>query len=124
MEKVIKTIENHKQLVRALAKNGETILKTLTPESAHILHMLLGKMTELGELADAFKKHLIYHKPLDLQNVIEELGDEEFYTEGLRASIGVDRTDVLQANIDKLNKRYPTGSFSNKDAIERKDKQD
>ena len=42
-------------------------------------HALLGVISECGELADAWKKHTIYEKPLDTVNVREELGDLRFY---------------------------------------------
>lgn len=42
-------------------------------------HAVLGMLGELGELADAWKKHWIYSQPLDLGNILEELGDFAFY---------------------------------------------
>lgn len=42
-------------------------------------HAYMGVVTEVGELVDAFKKHYVYGKPLDLENVIEEIGDTFWY---------------------------------------------
>jgi hypothetical protein len=42
-------------------------------------HARLGLITEVGELADAYKRHQIYGKPLDLVNVREEIGDLCWY---------------------------------------------
>jgi len=84
--------------------------------------MAMGISGESGELLDAIKKHTIYGKELDLENVIEELGDIEFYMEGLRASLGITRGQVLRANTAKLLKRYSKGSYSNEAAIAREDK--
>jgi NTP pyrophosphatase (non-canonical NTP hydrolase) len=83
--------------------------------------MILGIAGEAGELVDAVKKHVIYDKDLDLDNVIEELGDLEFYLEGFRDALGLDRSHIISYNMEKLTERYPI-SYSNKDAIERKDK--
>jgi NTP pyrophosphatase (non-canonical NTP hydrolase) len=85
--------------------------------------MIMGVSGETGELLDAIKKHVIYRKPLDMPNIIEELGDIEFYMEGLRQQLGVTREQCLQHNIAKLTKRYESGSFSNASAIGRADKQ-
>ena len=86
-----------------------------------LMHMTLGIAGEAGELVDAVKKYVIYDKDLDLQNVIEELGDLEFYLEGFRDALGLVRSHIVSYNMEKLTKRYPE-KYSNKDAIERKDK--
>jgi NTP pyrophosphatase (non-canonical NTP hydrolase) len=113
----------HPQLVQALVKPGEAIVASLTPDDAHLLHMTIGVSGEAGELLDAVKKAVIYRKPLDRQNVIEELGDLEFYLEGIRAALGVTREECLEANIDKLSVRYKGLSYSDTAAQERADKQ-
>lgn len=69
------------------------------------------------------KKHVIYRKPRDMPNIVEELGDIELYLEGLRQQLGVSREQCLQGNIAKLTKRYESGKFSNDSAIQRADKQ-
>lgn len=45
----------------------------------NILHGLTGVFTELGELADAYKRHVYYGTPLDIVNVTEEVGDILWY---------------------------------------------
>ena len=42
-------------------------------------HIALGLIGEVGELADALKHDLVYQKPLDIENVKEELGDIIYY---------------------------------------------
>ncbi len=114
--------EKHAGMVRVLAKSGEEILDSLTPIKCHQLHMLIGMMTELGELADAFKKHLLYGKPLDLVNVKEEGGDLQFYHQGLRHSVGITSEDELQYNFEKLGVRYPGFNYTDEAAVARADK--
>ncbi|MCD1628458.1 nucleoside triphosphate pyrophosphohydrolase family protein [Marinobacter shengliensis] len=112
----------HPELVQALAKDGDTIARELTGDDAHNLHMAVGIAGEAGELLDAVKKAVIYRKPLDRENVIEELGDLEFYMEGLRARLGITREETLDANINKLSKRYHSLSYTDSHAQERADK--
>jgi NTP pyrophosphatase (non-canonical NTP hydrolase) len=84
--------------------------------------MATGVAGEAGELLDAVKKAAIYCKPVDIDNVIEELGDLEFYMEGLRQRFGLTREECLEANISKLSIRYKSGVYSNGQAQDRADK--
>lgn len=71
---------------------------------------------------DAIGKHVYYEQPLDIENVREELGDIEFYLEGLRQLLAMPRDETLEHNITKLSKRYGE-KYSDVAAKERKDKQ-
>lgn len=113
---------NHTELVQNLKKPGNAIMASLSPEQCDQLHMIVGICTEAGELLDAFKKHVFYEKPLDMENVVEELGDIEFYMEGLRQTLGLNRDAILAHNIAKLSKRYEKGTYTNESAITRADK--
>ena len=110
------------EMVEGLAKSGEAIQTSLTPEKCHLWHMASCIPGEGGELFDAVKKFVVYEKPLDEANVIEELGDLEFYMQGLRAALGITRQQTLEANMAKLGKRYEAGKFSNEAAQVRADK--
>lgn len=112
---------NHQQLVSALAKPGQTIAEELTSADAHMMHMAIGISGEAGELLDAIKKRVIYRKDLDTTNVIEELGDIEFYMEGMRQGLGITREQCIEANITKLTKRYGV-AYSDEAAKIRADK--
>jgi NTP pyrophosphatase (non-canonical NTP hydrolase) len=69
--------------------------------------MVYGMLTELGELADSYKKHYAYGKHLDLVNVMEEMGDIMWYWAGMCTITGINASSTLQVNIDKLKARYP-----------------
>lgn len=112
----------HEQLVKSLVKPGAVILAEMRPQDAHLIHMVVGLTGEVGELTDAIKKRVMYGKCLDIVNVIEELGDLEFYMEGLRQSLSISREETIQANIAKLSKRYENLTYSNEAAIARADK--
>ena len=111
----------YQDMVSILHKRAEIILGELIPEQVDLIHAVMGISGEAGELLDQIKKHTIYQKPLDMKNVIEELGDIEFYLEQLRQALGITREITLFANMEKLKKRYPNG-FSNEAAQARADK--
>lgn len=85
-------------------------------------HALRGVCTEAGELTDAFKKHLDYEKELNIENVIEELGDLEFYMQVVRNLYNIPQQVVLQYNAEKLGKRYKGLAYSDLAAHLRADK--
>lgn len=115
---------DYTEFVRALVKPGEVIAEEMTPDGAHLLHMAVGVAGEAGELLDAIKKMVIYNKPLDLANVIEELGDLEFYMEGIRQRLSIHRDLVISKNVMKLGERYKSLSYSDQAAQDRADKAD
>ena len=97
----------------------------LTPEKANLLHAAIGLVTEAGELLEAIHGHVFDDKPLE--NVVEELGDQEFYLEAMRQAASwpdfeIDRDLVIAKNIEKLQKRYAKG-YTDQAAKDRADKQ-
>jgi NTP pyrophosphatase (non-canonical NTP hydrolase) len=113
--------EEHAEMVCDLKKPGHEILASITPSDCDLLHMAVGISGEAGELLDAVKKVAIYRKPVDLANIIEELGDLEFYMQGLRSNLGITRSETLEANLRKLRVRYGK-KYSDKSAQARVDK--
>lgn len=113
---------DYAEFVKTLKKPGSDIIGDLTESSADSLHMAVGVAGEAGELLDAIKKYSIYNKPLDRENVVEELGDLEFFMEGLRQRLEISREETLVHNRAKLNKRYADKKFSNEAAQIRADK--
>jgi len=91
-------------------------LADLHDEERNNLHMILGMVTEVAELADVYKKNMAYGKPLDLVNVQEELGDLFFYIVNFSILNNFDLEKILQVNIDKLKARYPE-KFTQEKAI-------
>ena len=71
-----------KKMVKDLCKSGADVLADLTPETAHLLHMAVGLSGEVSEFVDGVMEG-------DLVNCIEELGDIEFYLEGLYQALGI-----------------------------------
>jgi NTP pyrophosphatase (non-canonical NTP hydrolase) len=112
---------NHDQMVSCLAKPGEDILKSLTPEKCVLLHAASKLCSEAGELMDAVGKHVFYEQDLDQNNVFEELGDTEFYTSMIRQALLITQDAIKNLNMVKLSKRYPNG-YSDEAAKKRADK--
>lgn len=111
-------------MVRQLKKKGHLIVEQMTPDKADLLHMAVGIAGEGGELLDQVKRHTIYDKDLDRANVVEELGDLEFFLEGIRQNLGITREETLQSNFDKLGVRYKGHEYSDEQAQLRRDKVD
>lgn len=80
------------------------------------LHMLFGMFTEIGELADVFKKQHAYKKQIDWINVREEIGDILWYVINFCNINSFDIEEILDKNVEKLKARYPekfTEHFAN-----------
>ena len=114
----------YEQFVQSIVKPGHDILVQLTPLQASVLHMAVGVSGEAGELLDAVKKHAVYQKQLDFDNVREEAGDILFYLTGLLNELGLTLNECIEANVEKLSKRYPEKRYTNEAAIARADKLD
>jgi hypothetical protein len=87
-----KTISFHKDMVHALAKPERAIISGLVnqEDAAHILHMAIGVAGEVGELLENLLDEL------GRENLVEEIGDIEFYMRGLSQAIGY--KDLLKSH--------------------------
>lgn len=83
-----------------------------------ILHGIIGKITEVGELADALLDVIKHPKKLDVINVREEVGDGLWYDAILLDAIGSSFEDAMRVNIAKLRARFPN-KFTEYDALNR-----
>lgn len=85
-----------------------------------IVNGVMGLTGEAGEVSDIVKKFLFQGHELDRDHVVEELGDCLWYIALTADAVGVDLDTVMQANVDKLKKRYPDG-FSAEKSIHREE---
>lgn len=86
------------------------VLSALDSKKVRLLHAALGISGEAGEIADAIKKHAIYHRELNVHDVAgikEELGDLMWYVAMLMDITGLTLAEVMESNIAKLKARYP-----------------
>ncbi|UIS25234.1 putative nucleotide pyrophosphohydrolase domain protein [Erythrobacter phage vB_EliS-L02] len=85
---------NHADMVAGLMKPGDEITSTLTPKQADLWHGATGVAGETTEVLEAVTQMFITGQ-LDIQNMVEELGDIEFYMESVRANLGLTRDEVM-----------------------------
>lgn len=78
----------------------------------------LGLAGEAGEVVDLLKKHLGHGHPVDREKLKKELGDVLWYLSDLARLFDIKLSDVAEANIEKLRRRYPNG-FSKADSLNR-----
>ena len=68
----------------------------------------LGVAGEAGDLAGCIKKTL-FHDNDQSDGIRENIGDTMWYLAMICNTMGWKLEEILQENIDKLEKRYPTG---------------
>ena len=81
-------------------------------EVARLLTAVIGLQSETGEFAEIVKKCVFQGKNLDEQvkfHLKRELGDIIWYWSQGVMSLGYTPSEVIQENINKLEKRYPNG---------------
>ena len=95
--------------------------KNMGTVEMNLIHAAMGLASDAGEFVDCVKKHTIYGKELDTENAIEELGDVLWFIVFAANTLNVTLAEVMQANVNKLAKRYPF-MYSDEAAIARADK--
>ncbi len=92
-------------------KTGETQL----PQCRNLDYLMLGLIGEVGELANKYKKVLrdqdgrIYAN--NMADFNSELGDVAWYWARILDFLGVEASNCLKGNLDKLNKRKEEGKL-------------
>lgn len=96
-----------------------TISSTATQHN-NLANFALGLSGEAGEVGDHVKKYLFHGHEMDREDLLKELGDVLWYVAGLATALNFELEDVANANIKKLQKRYPRG-FNEADSVARVD---
>jgi len=87
-------------------------MTTLNPELSKrdvLINSVMGLCGEAGEAIDIVKKWMAQGHELDKAHLAKELGDIAWYLAEAATALDIPLEDILQANIDKLRKRYPDG---------------
>ena len=87
-------------------------MRTLNPELSRkdvLINSVMGLCGESGEAIDIVKKWLAQGHELDKERLAKELGDIAWYLAEAATALDMPLEQILQANIDKLKKRYPDG---------------
>lgn len=80
---------------------------TLTPVQYRMLHASLGMVTEAVEFLETVVANLKDGTPFDPINIMEEVGDENWYQAIPMNIFSLTVEQIFAANIAKLQKRYP-----------------
>ncbi len=83
-------------------------------EVQRLLTAAVGMSAEAGEFTEIVKKIIFQEKPWDEDNIEHlkvELGDVLWYAAQACMALDISFEEVQDRNIEKLSKRYPTGTF-------------
>ena len=72
-------------------------------------HALYGMVGEIGEIHSLYQKELQGHGMPSREHLLKECGDLLWFVSEFLTSQGMSFDDCMEANIDKLKKRYPDG---------------
>ena len=100
--------------VNEYQREAMTLLNPEIPDTDVLLNALMGLCGESGEAIDLMKKHRFQGHPLDREKMIKELGDVAWYLAEAATGLGIDLSEILQRNLDKLHARYPQGFSSDR----------
>ena len=87
-------------------------MTTLNPELSKrevLINSVMGLCGESGEAIDIVKKWLAQGHELDKDSLAKELGDICWYLAETATALDLSLEDIMEANIEKLRKRYPDG---------------
>lgn len=95
-------IDEYKEKVK------RTMNKDLT-RSESISMLCMGLSGETGELVDMMKKSIYHGHEFDKNNTVKEIGDILWYLINLCNELSLDVHEIMDRNIEKLQRRYPEG---------------
>ena len=99
-------------------KLAMTTLNPALDKKDVLINGVMGLCGESGEAIDIVKKWLAQGHELDKEKLAKELGDIAWYLAETAYALEIPLEDILQANIEKLKKRYPEG-FDSERSINR-----
>ena len=100
-------------------KLAMTTLNPALSQKDVLINSVMGLCGESGEAIDIVKKWLAQGHELDKEHLAKELGDIVWYLAEAATALDLELEDILEANIEKLKKRYPEG-FDTHRSLERK----
>ena len=95
-------------------------MATLNPELTKrdvLINSVMGLCGESGEAIDIVKKWMAQGHELDKAHLAKELGDIAWYLAEAATALDLPLEEILQANLDKLKKRYPNGFETEKSLV-------
>lgn len=107
-----------KDITLRSSRGAHTSVK-LDPKHAQLIHGIIGLFGEAGELMGHLHDVLTGGSEVDPVNILEELGDMEWYAAVLHRLYSTTPRQARTVNIAKLDKRYPGRRFTEERALER-----
>ena len=104
-------LKEYQELCKKTAKEFEN-------KNEEIMCLGLGIAGEAGDVAGCIKKTMA-HKDDQIKGTRENLGDTMWYLAMIANFYGWDLNEILNENIEKLNKGYNGGGFNEQDASKR-----
>ena len=95
-------------------------MRTLNPELTKrdvLINSVMGLCGESGEAIDVVKKWMAHGHELDKAHLAKESGDIAWYLAEAATALDMDLEEILQANVEKLKKRYPEGFSCEKSRV-------
>ena len=74
-----------------------------------MINASLGLAGEVGEVVDIIKKYMYQGHELEIEELLDELGDVMYYLCWLCMLFQIDFSEICFNNMNKLTKRYPNG---------------
>lgn len=93
------------------------------PKKMQVCNLISALSVVAAELLDVTKKYAVYNAPCPVERAWVLLNNLEHTLLYLIVTLGFSEAKIREANMAKLNKRYPKG-YSNKAAAERADKRE
>jgi NTP pyrophosphatase (non-canonical NTP hydrolase) len=121
--------QHYPRICAALEDGADSakINQTTQLQNTRLLHAILGLTTETGELATVLKKLVYYGKQYSDQDLkrafTDELGDLLWYVALACDTLGLDLSEVMAANIRKLQARFPDRFSEHAAADENRDRE-
>ena len=90
-------------------KKAMSFLNPAIKKDQIIVNAVMGLSAEAGEALDLVKKQLFQGHDLNRDEMVKELGDVAWYLAEAAYALDIPLQEVLEANIAKLEKRFPEG---------------
>ena len=105
------TLSMHPNTYQQLAARTLTAKpeEPLGDQQSMLVWNALGLVGEAGEVAEHIKKAIFHRHDLDRDKLKKELGDVLWYAAALCTNLDLTMEEVMAANIQKLQERYPDG---------------
>lgn len=106
----------------AAAQNKPSHVQTLSNLDPRVVHAILGLVTESVELLEALSEAFETGQPIDGINILEELGDLNWYHAIAVDALGGDWEQIQQTNLNKLaarnkGKKFDAAATINRDVV-------